>query len=505
MQTLRHLRRSRSLRPRNPADYRTVLWVALAIGVAALQYAWPQTIFFALPFSLYLGIACGVIAHNHNHRPTFDDRWANNVFGHVLTFFYGYPTLMWIPTHNNNHHRFLNRRGDASITWRYTNRHNLYVALTYFFISAYFQSEPIQRYIRRAKLSNRHLYGRIILQYALWIGYIGGTLALALSLHPWRTALFVWVLATFVPAFTSLFIITFFNYIQHVHTDSWSKYDHSRNFTGPIFNFLFFNNGFHTAHHDHPGLHWSALPAAHALIADSIAPQLNETNLAWYLFRQYFVALIWPQYATRQLGQEPSEVVTAEPDTRGAAAGSTRAERALGARRNPGDCAHKRIDFTSGANRRALRTLSWAHNSAARRRRRTGRAAIDQHPLNQPALNAQLALDVALQIMIFHQNLMVLGFDHVADRDDPHQFISFHHRQVTNAVIRHDAHDVLDRIRWRSGEQIFFVGHVFSDHQLIERSPTIGAARRMSRSVMMPIIFGLLSSLSLTTSDPQRF
>src|ERR1700728_3646703 len=74
VQTLGHLRRSRTLRPRNPADYRTVLWVALAISVAALQYAWPQTVFFALPFSLYLGIACGVIAHNHNHRPTFDDR-----------------------------------------------------------------------------------------------------------------------------------------------------------------------------------------------------------------------------------------------------------------------------------------------------------------------------------------------------------------------------------------------------------------------------------------------
>jgi hypothetical protein len=48
-------------------------------------------------------------------------------------------------TRNMNHHRHMNRPGDATITWRYTNRHNLFVALTYFFVSSYFQSRPIKR------------------------------------------------------------------------------------------------------------------------------------------------------------------------------------------------------------------------------------------------------------------------------------------------------------------------------------------------------------------------
>lgn len=304
------------MRPKNPADYRSILWVALAAGIAILQYAWPQTVFYALPFSCYLGIACGVITHNHSHRPTFAKRWSNNAFGHVLTFFYGYPTLMWLPTHNMNHHRFVNRRGDATITWRYTNRHNLFVALSYFFVSAWFQSEPIQRYIRRAKLTNRHLYGRILVQYGLWIAYIAVTLTLALALHPLRTGLRVWIFATFLPAFASLFLIMFFNYTQHVHTDAFSEHDHSRNFTGGIFNFLFFNNGYHTAHHNRPGLHWSELPAAHALIAGAIAPQLNEPNLVWYLFRQYVLALVSPGRATRQLGPEPGATpACATPDS----------------------------------------------------------------------------------------------------------------------------------------------------------------------------------------------
>ncbi len=303
---------------RNSADYRTVLWVFATAAIAVVQYLWPATIIYALPFSCYLGIACGVIAHNHNHRPTFVSRRANNAFGHVLTLFYGYPTLMWIPTHNLNHHRFANRAGDATITWRYTNKHNLFVAASYFFVSAYFQSEPIQRYIRRAKITNRSLYGRIMFQYACWIGYLVATLAIAIALHhsPLRVGIAVWFFATIVPGICSLTTIMFFNYTQHVHADATSKYNHSRNFTGKWFNYLFFNNGYHTAHHDHPGLHWSVLRAEHAKIASLIDPRLQERNLVWYLFRQYFMAPFSPRFSTHQIGPEPHHVPALETANR---------------------------------------------------------------------------------------------------------------------------------------------------------------------------------------------
>ena len=302
------------MRLRNSADCRTVLWVALAAALVVLQYDWPQTVFYVLPFSCYLAIACGTIAHNHNHCPTFVGKRANNVFGHVLTIFYGYPTLMWIPTHNINHHHFVNRPGDATITWRYTNRHNLLVATTYFFVSSYFQREPINRYILRAKQSNRNLYVRIIFQYAFWAIFFVSMLALSVALHfHQRLGFFVWFFSLVVPAFCSVSVIMFFNYIQHVHADAWSETNHSRNFTGRIFNFCFFNNGFHTAHHAHPGLHWAALPAAHAAMAHTIDPRLNERGLAWFLTRQYLLAPYFPQLGTRQLGPEPRDVAVLAP------------------------------------------------------------------------------------------------------------------------------------------------------------------------------------------------
>jgi fatty acid desaturase len=306
------------MRLRNRADFRTLLWVALAVTLVAVQSAWPQLVVYLCPISCYLAIACGVIAHNHNHHPTFVGRRFNNGFGHLLTVFYGYPTLMWIPTHNLNHHHFTNRPGDATITWRYTNKHNLFMALTYPFVSGYFQSEPIQRYIGRAKLHNRRLYSRIVFQYAFWIGvYLLMLVLAALLHHRQRTGLglYVWFFSLILPAICSTTVIMIFNYIQHVHADAWSELDHSRNFTGKVFNFLFFNNGFHTAHHEHPGLHWSALPATHAQLGHQIDPRLNERSLCWFLARQYFLALMIPSFGTKQIGLSPEQAPASRRDT----------------------------------------------------------------------------------------------------------------------------------------------------------------------------------------------
>jgi hypothetical protein len=57
----------------------------------------------------------------------------------------------------------------------------------------------------------------------------------------------------------SLFAVLIFNYVQHVHADEESRYNHSRNFTG-LLNAMLFNNGYHTIHHEHPGVHWNETP-----------------------------------------------------------------------------------------------------------------------------------------------------------------------------------------------------------------------------------------------------
>src|SRR5678816_842971 len=106
---------------RYPADRRTLAWAVAMPVVALLPYLRPELAVWLCPLSCYLALSAGVIAHNHNHTPTFRDRKLNGAFGNWLSIFYGYPTFAWVPTHNLNHHKFVNKAGDATITWRHTN------------------------------------------------------------------------------------------------------------------------------------------------------------------------------------------------------------------------------------------------------------------------------------------------------------------------------------------------------------------------------------------------
>jgi fatty acid desaturase len=290
--------------PRFAADYRTLLWtLVLTPGFVALQFARPELVPYLWWVSCYFALACGVTAHNHNHCPTFSDKRANQLFGNWISVWYGYPTFAWIPTHNLNHHKLVNRAGDATITWRYTNRHNVLVAATYFFVSSYFQSEPIRAFIAKAKAKNPSLHRRIVRQYLFWGGAHLALAVLAVALHGYKTGLYVYIMVCAVPAFFALWTIMLFNYEQHVHTDPWSEHNHSRNFYGKVLNFLLFNNGLHTAHHEHPGTHWSKLPEVHAELAPKIDPQLLHYSMWFYFFRQYVLATFIPSLGTKQVGR----------------------------------------------------------------------------------------------------------------------------------------------------------------------------------------------------------
>lgn len=298
--------------PRFSADYRTLLWTLIAPALVATQYARPDLVPYLVGFSMYFALACGVIAHNHNHCATFPSKRANEVFGIWLSLFYGYPTFAWVPTHNLNHHKYVNAEGDATITWRFTNRHNFLVAFTYFFVSAYYQSEPINEFIAKAKRSNRPLYRRILTQYVVWGSFYVGMLALAVVLHGWGTGLYVWGLSLALPAFFALWTIMLFNYDQHVHTDSQHPYNHSRSFVSPALNFLLFNNGYHYAHHEQPGTHWTKLAAVHAEFEDRIDPVLVQRSLWWYWFKQYALSPIVPSLGTKQMGPDPRALAATE-------------------------------------------------------------------------------------------------------------------------------------------------------------------------------------------------
>lgn len=274
---------------RYSADIRTLVYMAVTTAVFVLQwtvvgFSWPLYVFY-----LFLSIAVTVIAHNHNHLPIWRNKTLNTLTDYWLTVFYGFPAFAWIPTHNMNHHALNNREGDYTITYRLTEHNHLLMLLFYPTMSSYYQQKPIRDYLKNLWATDRRKFWLSAMQYvalAVWI--------VGFAIIDWQKCL----LYVVIPQQIGLFAVLVFNYVQHVHADEESKYDHSRNFTGWL-NLLLFNNGYHTVHHDKAGTHWSKTPELHAKIADKIDPSLNEKSFWWYIIRVYFLAPFAPSLKTR--------------------------------------------------------------------------------------------------------------------------------------------------------------------------------------------------------------
>jgi beta-carotene hydroxylase len=67
----------------------------------------------------------------------------------------------------------------------------------------------------------------------------------------------------------------------------YSPDNHSRNFVSPTMNWLVFQAGYHTVHHEHATAHWSHYPALHATRSVAIDPGLNERTILGYCLKRY--------------------------------------------------------------------------------------------------------------------------------------------------------------------------------------------------------------------------
>jgi len=276
------------MRLRVNADWRAVLWVfGLMPLCAGVQLARPALAGWLMPFSIYLAYAAGVLAHNHNHCPVFRGRRMNGVYSAFLSFFYGYPTFAWIPTHNENHHRFTNKPGDATATWQHMREGSAWAAFTFFFHSSAAQAPLIARYMRRVKARSTRAWWYLVAQYVVVFGGHAVACAVAMKLHGVVVGGLAYLSALGVPGALALWGLMFTNYVQHERCDADSRYDHSRNFVSRWMNWLVFDNGFHTVHHERPGLHWSLARREHEKIAHLIDPALNEQSILGYAWKAY--------------------------------------------------------------------------------------------------------------------------------------------------------------------------------------------------------------------------
>ena len=266
---------------KNRADVKTVLFAMAITGVWIWNWVLPE--FQWLPFllSCFGAVCVSSMVHNHVHMSVFKVNALNVLYDYWLTFIYGYPVFAWISTHNKNHHVYTNRPGDFAPPFILSEKNNLLTLLSYPTVSGTVQQKVNFVYLKKLWHSDR----RKCLYYSSQFVVMIGGIILALLIN-WKKAL----LHVVIPQQIALNMVLIFNYLQHVHCDEESKYNHSRNIVSPRMNFFLFNNGYHTAHHMKPLAHWTELKAMHEKIKDKIDPRLNEPWFTGMMIRMYILA-----------------------------------------------------------------------------------------------------------------------------------------------------------------------------------------------------------------------
>ncbi len=247
---------------KNRKDIRSLLFLGLTFGLFASSLFFDFAHFAILQFVAaflilsFLVFIVSVINHNHRHCEIFENRFLNEATNFLITICIGAPSTRLHQVHLLNHHRYYRSQKDwTSHLWIQSQR-GLPRIVSYIFNGA------IRIRKHRSELSGKvRVFDQALRRERFFLAF---ALVIGLLLN-YRVVLFLW-LPAWAMGLTILFVS---NLLNHDSCELESSLDHSRDFTNPIENYFLFNNGFHTAHHLKPSLHWGDLAELHKT---SVAP-----------------------------------------------------------------------------------------------------------------------------------------------------------------------------------------------------------------------------------------
>lgn len=262
-------------RLRSPADLRTLGFLTLALVLLGGSWSGLLRHPAAVIASWLMAFVCCIIAHNHMHQPVFHGRIWNRVFQILLMFGSGQPPTGIITAHNERHHVHPDSDQDFVRTSLVRSRWNLVNLLAFPFVSITAMIREKPNDLVRWKSSRPHLYRQALLERSVFYSVLT-----VLLVSDWRSTLMFLV----APWLGAQFCLVGVNLLQHQDCDTASEYDHSRNVTGRFTNWILLNNGYHTAHHLRPSLHWSLLPDYHRNhVVPRMDPALDHRSFAGLL------------------------------------------------------------------------------------------------------------------------------------------------------------------------------------------------------------------------------
>lgn len=261
---------------RHPADRLSIAYVLVHVGLMAWG-AWPLA-----ALSAVLAVGVTNIAHHHAHHVMWRHRLANRATDVVLSALMGIPIFVFPASHIRMHHRRITLGQDATHPSRFGSENHFVGLLAHPFRVLPAVMPDLIAFVRRRARGGLRGVLPLVLQMAAPIGL---AVALAAIDPHW------WWQSVLIPQLVGLHVLLAANYFQHARTEPTTSLAHSRSFVGGV-NRVWFNIGYHTAHHEHPRAHWSELPTAHAELAARIPPELIKRSFIAYIWRDLIVAPI---------------------------------------------------------------------------------------------------------------------------------------------------------------------------------------------------------------------
>lgn len=242
-----------------------ILWTFLCFDQLTLWVLAPA--FVAAMWSYCWNLQC--ISHNFIHNPFFTNPWLNRLFGVLETIALGVPHELYHVYHMN-HHWGDNDAKDANGNtrdWSSIYRHSKDAApesfWKYTFIS-YFRAEvgPVIRHVLRSGK------GRIM-QTAVE-SIVLGIFWLAMVWVNWRYFVYF-----YLPSYYLGWVLSYAEgYLEHYGAQPGNPYANSVSSYNRLYNFFWFNNGYHQEHHWDPKMHWTRMKELHA----ELRPQLDANH-----------------------------------------------------------------------------------------------------------------------------------------------------------------------------------------------------------------------------------
>jgi fatty acid desaturase len=232
-----------------------------------------------------------ITTHNTMHAPLFYKKRHNRIWQCALSTCIGYPVSVYVPVHNLSHHLGLQTPRDVLRTTEVRHRWNLLNLLHHMVMGTVHVHLLHVAYLVTMRTSRPAWFAQVrwevltVVAYFVGLGFIVGPLPVLGLVFASNVLGQMWMVG--------------FGYVQHDGCDHESEYNHSRNFLSPIFNWFIFDNGFHTAHHNRPALHWSLGKQAHRTdVVPHMDPRLDEPSLVRYMWRTF----VWPARRLRYDG-----------------------------------------------------------------------------------------------------------------------------------------------------------------------------------------------------------